>query len=173
MATPGLSAAPTAAELLALDLLTLREHTEQAGDRLDPEAHAAQLGESLRSSRLCWIRRDAEVIAYAMLKRVSATSWFIAAFNIHPQHRSAPVIEALMRQVATLLADEGALDLSSHVYKTNRRSLAFHARLGFRVARENDKAVAFFATLQDIAAAPGLKRWLRQPALSQAHLHCR
>jgi len=58
---------PPASRLLALDLLTLREHTERAGDRLDPELHAAQLRQSLQISQVCAVRREGELVAYAML----------------------------------------------------------------------------------------------------------
>jgi L-amino acid N-acyltransferase YncA len=149
---------PTAEELLALDLITLREHTERAGDRIDPEAHMARLRESLGFSRTCTVRRGGSLVAYAMLNQVSDASWFVRAFNIHPVHRSAPVIKALLQQVARLAQREGISELRSHVYKTNRLSMAFHRRLGFRVTKENEKGVEFFATVEELAANASIER---------------
>jgi L-amino acid N-acyltransferase YncA len=152
---------PTLEELLALDLLTLREHTESAGDRMDPEGHAARLQESLRFSRICAVRRQGQLVAYAMLNQVSGSSWFVRAFNTHPEHRSAPVIRELLQQVGELALREGVSELRSHVYKTNRLSMAFHRRLGFRVTKENDKGVEFFATVEQLASSPAIGRATR------------
>jgi L-amino acid N-acyltransferase YncA len=149
---------PTVDELLALDLLTLREHTERAGDRLEPEAHSVALRESLKISKVCAVRRSGELVAYAMLNQVSGSSWFVRSFNTHPAHRTAPVIRELLQQVGELARQEGISELRSHVYKTNLRSLAFHRRLGFRITRENEKGVEFFATAQELASNPSIER---------------
>lgn len=147
---------PRLEELLALDLLTLRDHTELAGDRLDADTHARTLGESMAMCQVCSVRRDGALVAYAMLHRLEGDAWFVRAFNTHPAHRSAPVMQALMRQVGEVANREGIRELRSHVYRTNRRSLAFHRRLGFRVGRENDKAVEFIATMDDLASRRAL-----------------
>ncbi len=153
---------PTIEELLALDLLTLREHTERAGDRMDRTVHAAQLRETLAFSHTCCVRRSAGLVAYAMLNQVAGASWFVRGFNIHPAYRSAPVIKDLMQQVAKVAQREGIAELRSHVYQTNRLSLAFHRRLGFHIAQENERAVEFFATVVELAAAnPFMERPLR------------
>lgn len=149
---------PTVEELLALDLLTLREHTELAGDRVDPEQHAANLRESLRFSRTCAVRRNDLLVAYAMLNQVSGSSWFVRGFNTHPEHRSAPVLRELLEQVSELARRESITELRSHVYKTNRLSMAFHRRLGFRVTKENAKGVEFFAMVEDLASNPAIER---------------
>jgi len=145
---------PKLEELLSLDLLTLREHTELAGDRIDPETQAAQIRESLKISRVCSVRRDDALVAYAMLSPMeTASSWFVRAFNTHPAHRTAPVMRDLFQAVAEVVKREGIADLRSHVYKTNRLSMAFHRKLGFQVTRENAKGVEFFATLADLSAS--------------------
>jgi len=149
---------PTVEELLALDLLTLREHTERAGDQIDPEVHAGRLRESLAFSRTCTVRRSGELVAYAMLNQAEGSSWFVRAFNIHPQYRSAPVIKALLQRVGELAQREGISELRSHVYKTNRLSIAFHRRLGFRITKENEKGVEFFATVEELASNPSIER---------------
>ncbi|MDT9000005.1 GNAT family N-acetyltransferase [Paucibacter sp. APW11] len=145
-------------ELLALDLLTLREHTERAGDAMEPAQQREQLCQSLAQSRLCSVRREGRLIAYAMLRPADGMTWFVGGFNTDPAHRSAPVLRELFAQVAQLLQAEGASELCSHVYKTNALSLAFHRRLGFRVTRESDKAVEFRASVAELMASPALRR---------------
>jgi ribosomal protein S18 acetylase RimI-like enzyme len=149
---------PTIEEILALDLLTLREHTERAGDQLDPELQAARIQESLKISRLCAVRRHDELVAYAMLNQASGAFWFVRAFSIHPAHRTAPVVRELLGEFALVVQREGIAELRSHVYKTNRLSMAFHRKLGFRVAKENEKGVEFFATVAELAANPSIER---------------
>jgi len=149
---------PTVEELLSLDLLTLREHTERAGDRIDPETHAARIRESLEISRLCSVRRDGILVAYAMLNQVSGSSWFVRGFNTHPEHRSASVFKGLFQQLVAIARNEGISELRSHVYKTNRLSMAFHRRLGFRVTKENEKGVEFFAMAEELASNPSIER---------------
>jgi ribosomal protein S18 acetylase RimI-like enzyme len=138
-------------EFLALDLLTLREHTERAGDRLDPAQQADRLRESLPESELCTVRRHGALVAYAMLRPMAGSSWFVLGFNTHPAHRSTTVMRELLAALATLAQRKGITDLRSHVYKTNGLSMAFHRRLGFCITKENEKGVEFFATTQDLA----------------------
>ncbi len=144
---------PTIEELLALDLLTLREHTERAGDAMEPALHAEQLRKSLAISHTCVVRRGEALVAYAMINPVAGSSWFVRGFNIHPAHRSAPVIKELMQQVGQLARREGIAELRSHVYQTNRLSKAFHRRLGFHVVQENERAIEYVATVAQLAAA--------------------
>jgi L-amino acid N-acyltransferase YncA len=152
---------PTIEELLALDLLTLREHTERAGAQMDPAAHAAALRESLAFSQTYSIRRNGALVAYAMLNPVSGASWFVRAFNIHPEHRNAAVIKGLLQQVAEAAQREGIAELRSHVYKTNRLSMAFHRKLGFRITKENDRVVEFYATAGELAGNRSVERVVR------------
>jgi ribosomal protein S18 acetylase RimI-like enzyme len=149
---------PTVEELLSLDLLTLREHTERAGDQIDAETQAIRIRESLDVSRICSVRRNGNLVAYAMLNQVSGSSWFIRAFNTHPQHRSAPVFKELLQQLGVVARTEGISELRSNVYKTNLLSMAFHRRLGFRVTKENEKGVEFFATVEELASNPSIER---------------
>lgn len=147
---------PTIDELLALDALTLAEHTERAGDRFDTAQHRQRLEASLKISKICGVRRNGELVAYAMLNPLSGGSWFVRGFGTHPRHRTAPVFVDLLRQIAQLARAEGIRDFTSHVYKTNLLSMRFHRRLGFRVTKENDKGVEFYATVDDLAAARSL-----------------
>ena len=149
---------PTVEELLALDLLTLTDHTERAGDHIDPELHARSIKESLACSRICEVRRDGELVAYAMLNQLTGSSWFVRGFNTHPSHRTAPVIRDLLLQVGQVAQLEGITELRSNVYKANILSMQFHRRLGFRVTKENAKGVEFYATTKELASNPSINR---------------
>lgn len=149
---------PTIEEILALDLLTLREHTERAGDALDPDVHRTTLARTLQVAELVAVRKNGALIAYATLTPQEEGCWFVTGFNTHPAHRTSPTFRALFAQMLELAQRHGIGELRSHVYKTNRLSLAFHQRLGFRMMQENDKAVAFHASLQDLVANSALYR---------------
>jgi len=146
----------TVDELVALDLLTLREHTERAGDRLEPAAHAQALQRSLAISELHGVRRGGRLVAYALLSRERGDDWFVRAFNVDPAHRNGGVMRELLAAVAGHVRARGAATLRSHVYKTNAPSIAFHRRLGFRVTNENEKAFEF--TLDELAGAAAFTR---------------
>jgi L-amino acid N-acyltransferase YncA len=161
---------PTIEELLALDLLTLREHTERAGDKLDPQLHALQLRQSLHISQVCAVRREGELVAYAMLSPESSNCWFVRAFNTHPQHRTSAVMLELFQSFAALVKRLGITELRSNVYKTNRLSMSFHKKLGFRITKENAKGVEFFASVAEMAANPAIERTAKRlRLLSAAH----
>ncbi|CAB3673328.1 hypothetical protein LMG24238_02220 [Paraburkholderia sediminicola] len=149
---------PSIDELLALDALTLREHTEQAGDTFNVEEHRAQLRKSLEVSQVCSVRREGKLVAYAMLRPHSGACWFVGAFGTHPLYRTYAVITELLAKMATLASEQGIGELRSHVYKTNRLSIAFHRKLGFQVKRENDKAFEFFITIRELATKPAVQR---------------
>lgn len=155
---------PTVEELLALDLLTLRAHTELAGDVLEPDAQRHAIERGLAVSELASVRRDGRLVAYAMLQPQEAGRWFVTGFNTHPAHRSAPVFRDLFAQISALAARHGITSLRSNVYKTNRLSMAFHRRLGFKITRENDKGVEFTASLADLAATHSLRPKLTRSA---------
>ncbi|MBX9794518.1 MAG: GNAT family N-acetyltransferase, partial [Burkholderiaceae bacterium] len=63
---------------------------------------------------------------------------------------------ALFRQLLEIASRRGITSLRSNVYKTNRLSMAFHARLGFQVTRENAKGVEFTVTVPELLAKSGL-----------------
>ena len=155
---------PDIEELLALDLLTLRDHTERAGDRLEPAAHRALLVGTQALSETIGVRRGGALAAYAMLSPQPDGCWFVSGFNIHPAHRDASVLRELFAAIARLARRRAIASLRSHVYKTNARSLAFHQRLGFRVTRENAKAVEFTATLDELRGASRAVRAARPGA---------
>jgi len=155
---------PRVEELLALDLLTLREHTELAGDVLDPEAQRRTIETSLAVSELASVRRSGNLVAYAMLQPQEAGLWFVTGFNTHPAHRSAPIFRDLFSQVSAVAVRCGITALRSNVYKTNRLSMAFHRRLGFKITRENERGVEFTASLADLTANPSVKGTSRKRA---------
>ncbi|PLZ04165.1 N-acetyltransferase [Burkholderia sp. WAC0059] len=149
---------PSIDELLDLDVLTLREHTERAGDTFDVDRHRASLQQSLAAgSTLCAVRRDGTLVAYAMLRPESQTCWFVSAFSTHPLHRTSAVFELLV-QIAGLARAKGIAELRSHVYKTNRLSVSFHRKLGFQVVKENSKGVEFFAPVSALGNRPAVLR---------------
>jgi len=148
---------PQVEEFLALDLLTLREHTEQAGDVLDPDVQRLAIERALAASQVAAVRRNGQLVAYAMLQPQESGRWFVTGFNTHPAHRSSPIFRELFGQISAVAERRGITSLRSHVYKTNLRSVAFHRRLGFQVTRENAKAIEFTASLADLTANPFVK----------------
>lgn len=159
---------PTVEELLALDLLTLREHTERAGDTLDPDSHAVRLEESLQVSQICAVRRAGCLVAYAMLSPESDSCWFVRAFNTHPAHRTSAVMRELFQEFSAMVARLGITALRSNVYKTNRLSMSFHKRLGFHITRENHKGVEFFISVAEMAVNPAIERVVKKLRLFSA-----
>ncbi len=138
-------------EILALDLLTLREHTERAGDTLDPEKLLESIENSFSVSEFAAVRRHGALVAYARLQPQQLHGhWFIAGFNTHPNHRNSPVFKSLLAQIIQITSRREISVLQSHVYKTNIASLAFHSRLGFKITRESEKAVEFTAKVSNI-----------------------
>lgn len=149
---------PSVDELLALDSLTLRDHTVQAGDAFDVDEHRVKLQKAVDVSEICSVRREGSLVAYAMLRPDSGACWFVGAFGTHPLHRTYAVVTDLLAKIAKLANERGIRELRSHVYKTNRLSVAFHRKLGFRVTRENDKAFEFFMTVDELAMQPAVRR---------------
>lgn len=149
---------PSVDELLALDALTLREHTERAGDAFDVGEHRLKLQKSLRVNEVCSVRREGKLVAYAMLRPDSGACWFVGAFGTHPLYRTYAVITELLARIAALANERGISELKSHVYKTNRLSITFHRKLGFQVTRENDKGFEFFIRIHELATMPVIRR---------------
>jgi len=148
---------PNIDEMLALDLLTLREHTELAGDVFDAVTQRQKLEQSLAVSEVVTVRRDGALVAYAMLRPQEDGRWFVLGFNTHPDYRDGGVFRDLFALLAGLAKRCSITSFRSNVYKTNRLSMAFHRRLGFRVTRENPKGVEFTADLAElISATPAL-----------------
>jgi ribosomal protein S18 acetylase RimI-like enzyme len=149
---------PTVDELLGLDSLTLRAHTEQAGDAFDLDEHRVSLQNALEVNEVCSVRRESKLVAYAMLRPDAGACWFVGAFGTHPLYRTYTVISELLAKIATLAHERGIGEFRSHVYKTNRLSIAFHRKLGFHVTRENDKAFEFFVTVDELTSKPAARR---------------
>jgi L-amino acid N-acyltransferase YncA len=156
---PALAKTINVDEILALDLLTLREHTELAGDVFNAESQRQLLEQTVGTAEVVSVRRDGDLIAYAMLRPQEGERWFVLGFNTHPEHRNATVFRELFAQIANLAQRCSISSLQSNVYRTNRLSMAFHRRLGFTVTRETSKGVEFTASLQDLeVASPALQR---------------
>lgn len=149
---------PSVDELLTLDALTLREHTELAGVPFELSEHKAMLEASLAVSEVCAVRREGKLVAYAMLRPDSGEQWFVGAFGTHPSYRTSAVISELIAKLAVLASQRGIRELTSHVYKTNRLSIAFHRKLGFQTMRENDRALEFRAAIEELAKRPAVRR---------------
>ena len=146
-------------ECVALDALVLREHTELAGDAFDLTQHRQRLQQTLATAEVCAVRRNKRLVAYATLSVDLAGGFgFVTAFNTHPAHRGAAVMRELLAAVAAAVLRLRVSELRSNVYKTNRPSMAFHRRLGFRVTRENEKGVEFTARVAELLARPVVAR---------------
>jgi hypothetical protein len=145
-------------QILELDLLALRDHTERAGDTIEPDLHRKRLTELLAISHLCTVRRNEVLAAYAMVHPKTDDYWFVTAFNTHPMHRSPDVFRELLLSFAQMVKDFGIAELKSNVYKTNQLSMSFHRHLGFRVTKENEKGVEFTVTLQELELSPAIRR---------------
>lgn len=148
----------TPEEFLALDELTLDPELGADGSKLSSDQLRRRFEEALLVSEVCTVTRDGRLVAYAMLHPNSEACWFVACFNTHPSYRSAPVLFELFAAFGALVQRLGIPELRSNVYKTNRLSLAFHTRLGFRVTRENAQAVEMFATVAEVTANPSIER---------------
>ncbi|MGI4861252.1 MAG: GNAT family N-acetyltransferase [Janthinobacterium lividum] len=153
-------------EVLALDLLTLRAHTERAGDAIDADLHSVRVRTMLENASVCSVRKADELAAYAALAPESDTCWFVQAFNTHPLHRTPAVMSELVSKLSELACERGIVALRSHVYKTNHLSIAFHRKLGFRVTRENEKALELFAAVATISQRRAVQRAVRWRAVS-------
>jgi len=149
-------------EYLGIDLLALRTHTEEAGDRLDETEHRARLARSFAISEICEVRRDGAVLAYAMLRPKTDDTWFVTAFNVHPNNRTPGVFVALAAEFISKLQRHRVLKIQSNVYRTNLRSMEFHRRLGFVITRENEKGVEFTASVATILSNPVAARVMQQ-----------
>ena len=149
-------------EILALDLLTLCEHTEHAGDTLDPGTHRQALEKSMQISEVVAVRRQDELVAYAMLHAQKDACRFVTAFNTPPALRTAPPMRELLAGVVEVARRRRIAALRSNVYKTNQLSMGFHRRLGFRIMRENAKGVEFHATLKDLALNPIVGKHIKE-----------
>lgn len=155
------SAAARVEEYLRINFLTLRQHTEAAGDRLDPEDQRARLLKSMAVSQVCEVSRGERLVAYAMLRPDDGDRWFVTAFNIDPDHRNPAVFGALAGSLISKIDEFAIAALRSHVYRTNAPSMALHRRLGFHVTRESEKGVEFQASTASILSSP-MVAWIRR-----------
>lgn len=156
---------PTVDEILAIDMLTLRDHTERAGDAFNASQHRERLRASMEVCAVCSVRRTGELAAYALLRPESKNCWFVSGLGTHPLHRTPVVLSELFYKIAELADRTGIVELKSNVYKMNSLSMAFHGKLGFQITRENEKAVEFSAPVLTIKGHPLIRRTLARRAV--------
>ncbi|WP_244107985.1 GNAT family N-acetyltransferase, partial [Burkholderia anthina] len=70
--------------------------------------------EELPACELRSVRRDGELVAYAMRRPESASWWFVGAFGIHPRHRGYGVLGELLAKLAELAGARGIREVRSH-----------------------------------------------------------
>lgn len=153
---------PTIEEFLELDRLGLPEHPELSSEDLSPAQLRKQFEEVFPISQVCTVCRDGKLVAFAMLQPQSPRCWFITCFSIHPRHRTSSVLRELFSEFGALVQRHGIAELRSNVYKTNRLSLSFHKRLGFRVTRENAEAVEMFVSVADMMSSQSIDSTVRR-----------
>jgi len=130
-------------DILALDMLTLTAHTRAAGDDFTEASHRAALARVLPKSEVIKTYRHGRLAGYAYLWPKGGGLWHVGGFAVHPDFRTGRVLWGLLGKVGALAKAKGIVELQSHVYKANPRSLALHRRLGFVVIDENEKGLAF------------------------------
>lgn len=143
-------------ELLALDLLTLRDPV--SGGALEPDAQRLRLQQTLTCCCCLAVRRAGALVAYATLEPQAEGQAFVRGFSLHPASRNAAVLGELLSQVAAWMGAHGVQTLHSHVLKGNAASLALHRKLGFAVQQENERALAFSADRAALLAHPAVRR---------------
>lgn len=145
--------------IVDLDMVLLKAHTEAAGDRFDRAPHRRALAERLEHAEIIDIWRENELIAYSFVWP-KTNRWFVGGFAIRPDHRNAAIMCELIARllVCTRTGDQSYVE--SHVYKTNRLSMGFHQRLGFRTIRENRRGVAFIHRINELTQLPIVVRAL-------------
>ncbi|MBV8658582.1 MAG: GNAT family N-acetyltransferase [Burkholderiales bacterium] len=141
-------------EIVALDALTLADHTIAATGEFDLAVHRASLAARLAGeTELIAIRREAQLVAYALygqLPDAAPGDFFVFMLNTHPAHRNAATFRQLWQASFPAFERLGVHQLVSHVYRTNRLSIAMHERLGFSRRKENDRGIEFVATLAEL-----------------------
>ena len=146
-------------EYLALIFLTLEKLSEQAGKPLDKNIYLNSLLAAKASGHLFEYRINDKLLGFATLKKLDDEQWFISLFVTHPEHRTKKLFRSLFAQVVLYLQKCNAKVLVSNVYKTNKSSVAFHRRIGFKQTRENEVGYEFTLQLTDSF----LKKWLNWP----------
>ncbi len=147
--------------IVDLDMALLKEHTEAAGDQLDRAAHHRAIAARFETAKVVDIWRAKNLVAYSTIWP-NEHCWFIGGFTIDPAHRNAAVLGELMLRLLALVKNTPQQTVESHVYKTNKLSMAFHKRLGFDIIQENEKGVAFSQSIDRLATHPILKRFSAQ-----------
>lgn len=130
-------------DCLALDRLNTVEPALAAGLDVDLDVYRRNLAEARRHRGLIEVRRGGELQAYAAIKPLNDDHWFVLMYSLHPRHRNAAVMRALLSGLTSRLNAARARRLSSHVLHNNTASLALHRKLGFTVMQCNEKGVEF------------------------------
>lgn len=144
-------------EILALDLLTLRDRVDGMLVPLDPVGHRARLVVSIARSEVIAVRRAGELCAYFKCWPMGEDRWFVAGLAIHPAHRTPTVTAELLDGVDGFTRRAGVVEYVSHVYRDNDASMRLHRRLGFRVTREKPEGVEFRLGAAELLATPLLQ----------------
>jgi hypothetical protein len=141
--------------ITALDLQTMYDW--RAGDQapLDAEAQRAAVAKSLETGEAVTIWREDALAAYAVFVPRGQGQWFASGIALHPDLAGPGTIRSLRAAVGRFLARADVSLVESNVYKSNRKSVALHRRLGFAVTRENDFGLAFRAEAAALIAQIG------------------
>lgn len=136
--------------ITGLDLMTMYDRRGGGEDPLDPATQRAAVAAALQTGEAVAIWQGDTLAAYAMFVPRGEGVWFATGIALHPEHRHAGVMRQLRAGIARFLASQDVAIVESNVFKTNRKSVALHRRLGFEVFRENDFGYAFRASAMRI-----------------------
>jgi GNAT superfamily N-acetyltransferase len=144
--------------IVDLDMALLKDHTAAAGDQLDRNTHRHALAARFDIAEIVDIWRGDQLVAYSTIWPKDKC-WFVGGFAMDPAHRNAAILGELMVGLLAVVKDTSQEMIESHVYKTNKLSMAFHKRLGFDIIQENEKGVAFSQSIARLATHPVLRRF--------------
>ncbi|MDG1739090.1 MAG: GNAT family N-acetyltransferase [Paracoccaceae bacterium] len=136
-------------EIMALDLLTLNDHTSGHPRPLDPINHFTALDEVFNISSHAEVRRNGLLVAYVQLRPQSPLVWFVGGAGVHPDYRNPSVFRELLKAFSELITSENISHLKSNVFKANTASIRLHKHLGFQITRESKIGYEF--SLDDTA----------------------
>ena len=89
----------------------------------------------LQSARSSVAEIAGEVAGFALGYRPRHGVGHVLTLDVHPRYRRRGLGEALLREVLSRLADDGAKEARLEVDVTNSAAIAFYERLGFRTLR--------------------------------------
>lgn len=86
-------------EYLDLDLLTLKEISNEAGQPINEEVYLESLQQSKDANCLFEVRKNGELHAYATLRDLGEGKWFVLMFVIHPNRRNRHTFRQLFMKI--------------------------------------------------------------------------